>query len=235
MSSSKPTKFSEDELQALNPWTGLQDFKAPPHSEPVELEQATEVLTVEQIEEIQKQAYEEAFEQGRQQGFAEGRAEGLEAGRKQGYEESLHLLQTQAAELAGLLDALSEPFKKLDDAVEQELVKLAIAIASQLIRRELKSEPGEIVAVVREAIKVLPLAAQKVTVNLHPEDAALVRSALKLDESMPPWRLQEDPLLSRGGCIVETEVSRVDASVESRLAAVIANVLGGDRREDADK
>lgn len=53
MSSSKPTKFSEDELQALNPWTGLQDFKAPPHSEPVELEQATEVLTVEQIEEIQ--------------------------------------------------------------------------------------------------------------------------------------------------------------------------------------
>ncbi|WP_256360374.1 hypothetical protein [Methylomonas koyamae] len=65
MSSSKPTKFSEDELQALNPWTGLQDFKAPPHSEPVELEQATEVLTVEQIEEIQKQAYEEAFEQGR--------------------------------------------------------------------------------------------------------------------------------------------------------------------------
>ncbi|WP_256360375.1 FliH/SctL family protein [Methylomonas koyamae] len=137
--------------------------------------------------------------------------------------------------MAGLLDALSEPFKKLDDAVEQELVKLAIAIASQLIRRELKSEPGEIVAVVREAIKVLPLAAQKVTVNLHPEDAALVRSALKLDESMPPWRLQEDPLLSRGGCIVETEVSRVDASVESRLAAVIANVLGGDRREDVEK
>ena len=231
MSSSKSNKFSEAELQSLDRWTGLQDFNAP-RSEPVELEEVTETLTAEQIEEIQKQAYAEAFEQGKQQGYEEGKTEGLETGRKQGYEESLHLLQKQAAELTSLLEALSEPFKKLDEAVEQELVKLTIAIASQLIRRELRMEPGEIVGVVREAINALPLASQKVTVNLHPDDAALVRTALKLDDNMPPWRLQENPLLSRGGCTVETEVSSIDASVESRLAAVIATVLGGERRED---
>ena len=231
MSSSKSNKFSAAELQALDRWTNLQDFSSP-RSETVELREAPEVLTVEQIEAIQKQAFAEAFEQGRQQGYAEGQEQGLEAGRKQGYEESLHLLQNQAAELASLLEALSEPFKKLDETVEQELVKLTIAIASQLIRRELKLDPGEIVGVVREAINALPLAAQKVTVNLHPDDAALVRTALKLDESMPPWRLQENPLLSRGGCTVETEVSSIDASVESRVAAVIATVLGGERRED---
>jgi len=231
MSSSKSNKFSESELQALDRWTNLQDFSNP-RSEAVELEEVTEVLTAEQIEEIQKQAYAEAFEQGKQQGYADGQKEGFEAGRKQGYEESLHLLQKQAAELTTLLEALSEPFKQLDESVEQELVKLTIAIASQLIRRELKLEPGEIVGVVREAINALPLASQKVTVNLHPEDAALVRTALKLDENMPPWRLQENPLLSRGGCTVETEVSRIDASVESRVAAVIATVLGGERRED---
>lgn len=238
MSSSKVGKFSEAELQALDRWTGLEDFSAP-RSENVELEEATELLTAEQIDEIQKQAYAEAFEQGKQQGYAEGQAqghaEGYQAGYKQGYEESLHLLQKQAAELTSLLEALSEPFKNLDDAVEQELVKLTIAIASQLIRRELKLEPGEIVGVVREAINALPLSSQKVTVNLHPEDAALVRSALKLDDNMPPWRLQENPLLSRGGCTVETEVSSIDASVESRLAAVVATVLGGERREDVSR
>lgn len=238
MSSSKGNKFSEAELQSLDRWTALEDFSAP-RSEHVELGEAMEMLTAEQIEEIQKQAYAEAFEQGKQQGYDEGltqgHAEGFEAGRKQGYEESLHLLQKQAAELTSLLEALSEPFKKLDDAIEQELVKLTIAIASQLIRRELKLEPGEIVGVVREAINALPLASQKVTVNLHPDDAALVRTALKLDENMPPWRLQENPLLSRGGCTVETEVSSIDASVESRLAAVVATVLGGERREDSGR
>ena len=169
-------------------------------------------LTVEEIEAMQKQAYDEAFQHGRQEGFEQGKAEGFEegkkqgfeAGSKQGYEENLHLLQKKAAEFVLLMETLSEPFKKLDEAVEKELVKLAIAIAGQIIRREIKQDPGEIIAVIREAIKVLPSAAQKITLNLHPEDAELVRSTLKFDESLPPWCLVENPLITRGGCTVET-------------------------------
>lgn len=231
MSLFKGNKFSEEELKALNRWTDLEEFGTP-RSEHVGLEEATEVLTVEQIEAIQQQAHAEAFELGKQQGFEEGQKQGYDTGYKQGYQESLHLLQKQAAELNSLLETLNEPFKKLDEAVEQELVELAIAIAGQLIRREIKHEPGEIVAVVREAVKALPSAVQKVTVNLHPEDAVLIRSALKLEEGLQSWHLQENPLISRGGCTVETEVSRIDARLETRLAAVVANVLGGERRGD---
>ena len=97
---------------------------------------------------MQKQAYEEAFQQGRQEGFEAGRAEGfaagniqgIEVGRSQGYEASVHLLHKQAAELALLMETLSEPFQKLDEAVEIELATLAIAIAGQLIRREIRRD-----------------------------------------------------------------------------------------------
>ena len=85
---------------------------------------------------------------------------------------------------------------------------------------------------IREAIKVLPLASQKITLALHPEDAELVRSALKLDDSLPAWRLVENPLISRGGCKVETETSSIDATLENRIAAVVANVWGDERRKD---
>ena len=239
MSSSKISKFSPAELEALNTWTDLENFGAA-RSENVDIEQATQVLTVEEIEAMQKQAYDEAFEQGRQQGFEQGLKQGFEQGQKEGfdaghtkgYEESQHLLQKQVAELNGLLEALSEPFKKLDDEVENELVKLVIAIASQIIRREIKLDPGQIVGVIREAVNVLPLASQQVILNLHPEDAELVRSVLKLDENPPPWTLQENPLITRGGCMVETEVSSVDASLEKRLSAVIATLLGGERQLD---
>ena len=239
MSSSRSPKFTESELQELNAWTQLENFGVQ-RSEPVEPELATRTLTVEEIEAMQKQAYDEAFQHGRQEGFEQGRAEGYEEGKKQGfeeggklgYEENLHLLQKQTAELALLMETLSEPFQQLDETVEDELVKLAIAIASQIIRREIKHDPGEIVAVIREAIKVLPLASQKITLTLHPEDAELVRSALKLDDSLPPWRLLDNPLISRGGCTVDTETSHVDATVENRLAAVVATVLGGDRQQD---
>jgi len=239
MSSSKSPKFTPDELEALDTWRDLEDFAAP-RSEVVEVTEATQVLTVEQIEAMQKQAYDEAFEQGRQQGFEQGlkqgyeqgHQQGLETGHKQGYEESQHLLQKQVSELDSLLQALAEPFKKLDDEVEHELVKLVIAIARQIIRREIRTDPGQIVGVIREAVNVLPLASQKITLNLHPDDAELVRSILKLDENPPSWRLQENPLITRGGCTVETEVSAVDATLEKRLSTVIATMLGDERQQD---
>ncbi|WP_150047876.1 MULTISPECIES: flagellar assembly protein FliH [Methylomonas] len=241
MSSSKHQKFSPAELQALDTWTDLEDFSTP-RSENVALEQATQILTVEEIEAMQKQAYDEAFELGRQQGyeqgleqgFQQGQQQGLEQGMTKGYEQSQHLVQNQVKQLGMLLESLAEPFRNLDEEVEKELVQLVIAIAGLIIRRELKHDPGQIVAVIREAVNVLPLSSQKITLTLHPEDAELVKSVLHLDETMPPWRIQENPLLTRGGCTVQTEVSSVDASLEKRLSAVIATVLGGDRQQDVN-
>lgn len=239
MSSSRSPKFTAAELEALNAWTKLEQFGTA-RSENVEVSQATQTLTVDEIDAIQKQAYAEAFEEGQKQGFEQGHKEGFEkgqeeghaAGHKKGYEEGQHLLQKQAADLTRLLEALNEPIKQLDQEIENELVQLALAVASQIIRREIKLHPDEIIAVVREAINVLPLSSQKITLNLHPEDAELVRNILNLDDSMPPWRLVENPLITRGGCTVETEHSSVDASLEKRLAAVIATVMGGERQQD---
>ena len=239
MSSSRPSRFTPEELEALDAWTALENF-GPSRSEPVDVSQATQVMTVEEIEAMQQQAYTEAFEQGRQQGyeagltqgFEQGQAEGFSEGKKQGYEEGQELLQKQVAELTRLMEALSEPLQQLDQTIEDELVHLALAVASQIVRREIKLHPDEIVAVVRHAINALPVASQKVTLNLHPDDAELLRAVLKLDENPPPWRLQENPLITRGGCTVETESSRIDATVENRLAAVIATALGGERQQD---
>ena len=230
MNSFKSGRFTASELESLRLWSmpDVSGVTAPKISETVELEdEPTPILTVDEIESMQKQAYEEAFAQGKMHGFQQG----FDEGSKKGYEDNLHLLQAQAATLVSLMEALCEPFKCLDDAVEKELVKLAIGIATQMIRREIKSDPGQIVAAVRETINVLPLASQKISLKLHPEDAELVRSALALEMS-PNWSLVEDPLITRGGCKVDTEVSHVDATVEHRLAAVIANLLGGEREQD---
>jgi flagellar assembly protein FliH len=193
------------------------------------------VLTVDQIEAMQKQAYDEAFAQGKKDGYSEGHSEGFKEGSKQGYEENEQVLQDKATQFVSLMESLSQPFKVLDAEVEQELVKLAMAIATQIIRREIKMDPGQIIAAVREAINILPLSSQKTSLFLHPEDAGLVRSALPLDEISPAWRIVEDPLITRGGCKVDTEISHIDATVENRLAAVIANLFGGEREHDNGK
>jgi len=167
------------------------------------------VLTAKQIDQIQRQAYDE--------GFAHGRAEGL---------------ASVKPPLETVLRAFAEPLSELDEQAMQELALLVAAIARQLVRRELKTSPDEIVAVVRESLSTLPAAARHVRVHLHPEDAALIRETLSLGEGERHWQIVEDPVLARGGCRVHAEASQIDASVESRLAAVIAKMLGGEREND---
>jgi flagellar assembly protein FliH len=232
MSLYKSSEFSPSELESLSVWR-MPDV--PVTSEAVASVKnknfeamAMAVLTVDEIEAMQKQAYDEAFAQGKEEGYSQG----FDEGSRQGYEENVQALQAKAAEFAGLMDSLSQPFKALDAEVEKELVKLAIAIATQIIRREIKLDPGQVIAAVREAIKVLPLSSQKISLHLHPEDVELVRSALSLDDLSPAWRMVEDPLIIRGGCKVDTEVSHIDATVENRLAAVIATLFGGEREQD---
>jgi flagellar assembly protein FliH len=239
MSLSKGPAFSSLELESLSTWNlpDISEHTANCHrsgkSETVDLEdEISPILTVAEIETMQKQAYDEAFSQGKIDGFQQGFDHGFAEGSKKGYEENVDLLLKKTAEFAELVNSLSEPFKNLDEEVEKELVQLAIGIATQIIRRELKLDPGQIIAAVREAINVLPLSSQKIHLHLHPEDADLVRSALAIDGTSTAWGIIEDPLITRGGCIADTDVSHIDATVEHRLAAVIATILGGERARD---
>lgn len=234
MNSSKDPDFSPSELEALSVWR-LPDLPGKPQHGEMSGHRGSPSrphLTVIEIEAMQKQAYDEAFAQGKADGFQEGYDQGCDEGSKKAYEENSGLLNAKAAEFTRLMEALSEPFKALDAEVESELVKLSIGIASQIIRREIKLDAGQVIAAVREAITVLPLSSQKVSLYLHPEDAELVRSVLALDEMSTTWTIVEDPLITRGGCKIDTDVSHINATVENRLASVVAAVFGGQRDRD---
>ena len=174
------------------------------------------LMTANKLEALQQRAYDEAF--------ARGLEEGNQAGRD--------TLSGYVEQLDALVNYLGEPFRQLDDDVESALVDLAIRVARQIIRRELKVDPSHVVGVVREAIKVLPISSRTVTVHLHPEDAAVVRAAYGESSAELAWNLVEDPVVSRGGLRVTTETLQVDARVEHRLDSILATLVGGEREED---
>ena len=201
--------------------------------------------TADDIQAIQEQAYKEAYDaafaeaqvKGREEGLAQGHQEGVETGKAEGYQQGLSEGQEEVTEksnqLSAILSTLSEPLNQLDNEVEEELVVLAMTVARHLLRRELRSDPSHVIAAVREAVELLPMSSQNIRVVLHPEDAVLVRDALSVgEEEEQRWKITEDPMLTRGGCTVESENSRIDASVETRLNAVISQVLGGERGHD---
>lgn len=191
--------------------------------------------TAEEIETIQAEARQEGHAEGYKAGHAEGHEAGYKQGQREGLEESRAEMQERLKRLDSILGLLDEPLKQMDDEVEQSLLRLAIAIARQIIRRELHQDPQQIIGVVREVLSILPVNARHIRLQLHPEDAQLVTTAYTEEGMMPEWRIEKDPGLTRGGCRVLTDVSRVDASLEARLASVIAPLLSGEREEDKGK
>ncbi len=176
--------------------------------------------TAKELETIQKQAYDEGFALGQKEGF-----------------ETTKLEQEQnTAALRSIIELLTEPLKELDDEVVQQLAQLSMAVAKQVVRRELHTEEGEIVGIVREAMTALPASTRKVNLNIHPDDAELVRHAFSLNDETESeelrWKITEDPMLSRGGCKISSENSSIDATVEGRLNRVINTMLGGERDSD---
>lgn len=177
--------------------------------------------TAKELESIQTQAYEESFAQGLRKGYEEGKAE---------VEKNAQLLRSMVA-------CLAEPLNDLDDEIVSQLAELAMIVAKQVIRRELHSDHGEIVGIVREAVSALPASSQKVVLHINPEDSELVRKAFSLGEEKDSadvsWKILEDPMLTRGGCKITSDNSQIDATVEARLNRVINTLLGGERESDA--
>lgn len=75
----------------------------------------------------------------------------------------------------------------------------------------------------REALKLLPLDADNVRLYINPQDFEQVKALRERHEAK--WRIVEDEALMPGGCRVETEHSRIDASVETRIEQAIAQLF----------
>jgi flagellar assembly protein FliH len=176
--------------------------------------------TVGELEELERRTYEEAFAKGREAGLAAARAE---------TEKSVAQLKAQVARLDGVFGLLAQPLHELDAQVEQQLTQLALTIARQLVRRELRIDPAQVIAVIRETVALLPAAARDVRVHMHPEDAAVVREKLAAPGAERAWTIVEDPVMTRGGCRVTTDTAQIDARLETRINSVISTLLGDER------
>ena len=178
---------------------------------------ATSRPTVSDLQALEHQAHDE--------GYAAGHAEGLAEAQQQ--------LRTRMARLDALYASAARPLQALDDEAEQELARLALVVARRVLAHELKLSPELVVQAVRQAAAALPSATGELRVRLHPDDLTLLR---ELDAVESHWQLLADPTLTRGGCRLESERSRLDAQLETRLAAMVDAVLGEgiDAGDDGD-
>lgn len=167
---------------------------------------------------------DELVEQARQSGYQDGYRNGLAA--LESYK------QTQGAQMAAYMNdqigALAADFHHRLELLEQQLAGriagVALELARQAVRTELQQRPEVVVAVAEEAMGALLSSARQIVLRLNPDDHALAQG--QLDELLQARgaRVVPDPMLARGGCIVESDIAVVDATVEARWNLAAASI-----------
>jgi flagellar assembly protein FliH len=172
-------------------------------------------ITLEELEAIREEAYNE--------GFATGEKEGFHSTQLKVRQEAEVALASKLAQFDRLLGHLLTPIAEQDTQIEKSLVELVGHIARQVIRRELVTDSRQIEIVLREALKLLPMGANNIRIFINPQDFEQIKSLREKHEEN--WRIQEDDALQPGGCRIETEHSRIDASMETRITQAIAQLF----------
>lgn len=160
---------------------------------------ASQLPTADEIECIHRDAHKQGYDAGYEEGTARARMEALR----------LHTL----------IEHLDAALGDFDQRFAEELLGLSLEIARQVVRQTIAARPTAILEVVRQALAQMPH--QHAAIQLHPEDASLVRSYLGDQLAHLGHRIHEDAALLRGGLRMEAGGSHLDASVENRWKRVI--------------
>ncbi|MBB1519641.1 flagellar assembly protein FliH [Aquipseudomonas guryensis] len=191
-----------------------------PQMEEVAIEEV-KPLTLDEVEAIRQDAYNE--------GFAIGEKDGFHAGQLKAKQEGEAALALKVKSLEQLMSQLLEPIANQDQELEQALVNLVSQMTRQVIQRELTTDSSQIRSVLREALVLLPMGASNIRIHIHPQDFELVKALRERHEEN--WRIVEDESLLPGGCRVESEHSRIDASIETRMALALKQLFEQQRTQ----
>jgi len=167
-------------------------------------DEAIRPQTVEEIEALQKQAYDEARKAGHEAGLQEGLAE----------------MSSQAKKLQAMFNFLQHPLQELDKQVEHQLTDLAILLAKQLLEKESKLDASHILNLVHNSLEYLPVKSRDIQVRLHADDIALLNQA-EININEQSWSCVADNTITPGGCVIESNASHIDSSVETRVQQLV--------------
>lgn len=172
------------------------------------------------------------YQQGFERGVEEGRAAGLEAGTRLALEQrAKELARVEAGWAEGLDRFLAERERFLAQG-QRDVVLLAAAIASRIVKRTVEVDPGVVQAQVAEVLSLV-LRPTRLAVACHPADRALVEAALpglvaRMQHSASV-ELVDEPGLERGSCVARLADGGgfIDASIGTQLDRIVAALVPG--------
>lgn len=166
-------------------------------------------------------------------GAVEQAAELRAEARRQGYAEGRDAAAAELTEtLAAAALAAASVRLQVEPAAMRLAGRLAARMAEKIVGRAVEVEPDALTAIAAQALAASRARAGLIKLRVNPDDRAALerdearRALLARFEGGVELELVADPAVTRGGCVVETAAVRLDARLETQLAA-LERAVGG--------
>lgn len=132
-------------------------------------------------------------------------------------------LESSAQALAAALKQVDQLRTQMAENSRDDMLRLVMAIAEQIIRREVSVHADIINQVIGEALKA-SVRADHYRIKVSPADLAAVNEHKPLFlasiSGLKNLMVESDPAVTAGGCKIESDLGAVDATLETQLAAI---------------
>ncbi len=150
-----------------------------------------------------------------EEAYAKGRRDALDDAGKD-LESAARALATAAEEISRLRDSLAKNSS-------QDMLRLVMTIAEQIIRREVSADPQVVLTIIENALQS-SVRSDQYRIRVNPEDLEHVTQQKPLFlasiSGLKNLSVEADPAISRGGCRVDSELGEVDATLETQLESI---------------
>ena len=145
------------------------------------------------------------------------------AGEKAGFDSGMEKAEEVLRRLEGLIFGLETTRAEVYGKLEQEILDLVIRIAEKVIHAEIRSADSTRTSILEAGLRKLK-DSEKVLVRVAPADLKAIEEVLPLlkeqNGMVGKVTLQEDPEVSEGGCVLESDQCEVDGRIEVTLQAI---------------
>ncbi len=169
-----------------------------------------------------EEGYKDGYEKGYNEGYEKGYKEGFDKGLKDGDEKIKELIERYKE----TLEKLNSLREKVYEEAQSEMILIVKEALKKIVSAEIKSSEEFILNVIKETTKNI-IDSKKIVIKVSSEDYKFLTSNReKLDSLLSGKEIEivEDPGITRGGCLIQTDMGEVDSTVETKLEEVL-NIL----------
>lgn len=172
-------------------------------------EERAEKRALEILAEIQEKAYREAYELG------------LDEGRKKAFEDVSADVHEKLGQLSDLLGGINRAKTEILGFNETHMITLLFHMASKIAMQKLEADPSAVVEVLRKSV-ALASEEENIAVQMNPGQVEFIEELRQQTgrefEFLKKLKIEANPNVKVGGCVVETNYGEVDARTETRLS-----------------